>query len=318
MAGSDDDGVGAAAERLSVRGRLWRAAMLARMGDGARTIADRLADACRFGDARSCFDAGAPLQLTVDAPGPAGLRAGVRLGPRFDARQVEQLVASPACEQLERRLAALPDGDHPSLGAWLFWTAVRTSVFVDLRDPDAGQARARLVRVLAPDEAARLHAWTPRLAGARPWALRLEADADGLRRVHVHWLLDRRASIVALAEAVAPGRWPLAARSLSTLIRDPARSGRFVVATPLDPHSSSALRLSTTGFALVPEDDAKQRALGRASAEHGGDRSFVEAMWSLARTDAPPRWRVGRACGVHVDDAVRLRWYLTPWVQPTA
>ena len=68
MAGCDDDGVGAAAERLSVRGRLWRAAMLARMGDGARTIADRLADACRFGDARSCFDAGAPLQLTVDAP----------------------------------------------------------------------------------------------------------------------------------------------------------------------------------------------------------------------------------------------------------
>lgn len=317
MARGDDDGIGAAAERLSVEGRLWRAALLARTAGDARSIARRLAGACRFGDARSCFDAGAPLQLTVDAPGPAGLRAGVRLGPRFLARQVEGLIASAPCEQLERRLAALPDGDHPSLGAWLFWTQARASVFVDLRDPDPRHAAARLQHVLSKDEAARLRELAPHMIGARPWALRLEADDAGTRRVHLHWLLDRRAAIVPLLDAIAPDRWPLVARSLAPLIRDPARSGRFVVATPLDDDSPPALRLSTTGFALVPEDDAKQRALGRATAEHGGDRSFAEAMWSLARTDAPPRWRVGRACGVHVDGAVRLRWFLTPWVQPT-
>src|SRR5205085_8449710 len=70
-------------EPADVQSTLWRAALLAGYGARARPLAARLAAATSCGAGRSCLEAGAPLQLTIDAPGPAGLRVGVRLGDRF-------------------------------------------------------------------------------------------------------------------------------------------------------------------------------------------------------------------------------------------
>ncbi|MFO0637015.1 MAG: hypothetical protein U0168_29645 [Nannocystaceae bacterium] len=300
---------------MSLHGRLWRAALLAGMGAQADPLARALARASRRGAGRSCLEAGAPLQLTVDAPGPAGLRAGVRLGGALQPDALAQLVPADDAAVLTQRLAPLPAPAHESLGAWLFWTAARQSIFVDLRDHDPDAALARLDTVLAPAERARLQRCAPPRSLARPWALRLEAQGGSLTRVHVHWLVERTAAI---DRVVAPAAWQRAARLLGRLVRVPERSGRFVIATPLDEHSAPALRLSSTAVALVPEDAAKQRALGSLAAELGGAREHVEAMWSLCRSDAPPRWRVGRAVSLHLPDdpaaPSRLRWFFVPWV----
>ncbi len=318
MEGRDDDGVGAAAERLSIEGRLWRAALLTGMGSEARPLARALASVVETGAGRSCLEAGSPIQLTVDAPGPAGLRVGVRMGAAFDPTRLAGLVPGPAIAAIRDKLAPLPAATHATLGAWLFWTAARQSVFVDLRDAAPAEALRRLDAVLDDDERARLERVRPPALLARPWALRIEAEGPTITRVHVHWLLDRSGSVRELVDAMSPGRWPDAERLLAKLVRDPSRSGRFVVATPLDHMSTPALRLSSTGVALVPEDDAKQRAMARLAAELGGRRDHVEALWSLCRSESPPRWRVGRAVELRLADTPRVRWFMTPWVLPTA
>ncbi|MBX7080015.1 MAG: hypothetical protein K1X88_12545 [Nannocystaceae bacterium] len=307
---------------MSLHGRLWRAALLAGMGAQADALARALARASERGAARSCLEAGAPLQLTGAAPGPAGLRAGVRLGGALRPEALAGLVPAEDAAALAGRLAPLPLPTHDSLGAWLFWTAARQSIFVDLRDHDPAAALARLQLVLTADERARLQRCAPPRAHARPWALRLEAQRGALVRVHVHWLVERTAAI----DGVVPSQpWRRAAQLLGRLVRVPERSGRFVIATPLESDAAPALRLSSTAIALVPEDAAKQRALGSLAAELGGAREHVEAMWSLCRSDAPPRWRVGRAVSLHLpeDPAAppRLRWFFVPWIgapAPTA
>lgn len=309
---------GAPAGRLSVEDLLLRAALLAGMGARARGLAQRLAAITTPGDARSCLEAGAPVQLTVDAPGPAGLRIGVRLGSRLTEAPLVDLVAPGPRRHLVHLLAPLPPPAYPSLGAWLFFTEHRQSIYVDLRDPDPRDALARLCAVLSPAQRRRLDAHGLPLGLARPWALRVEADDDGLCRVHLCWLVSRDAQIPALAESLAPGTWPVARQVFGQLLRSPGRSGRFVVVTPLDERSPPALRIASTGWTLVPEDDAKHRAVGAAVAALGGRRDHAEALWSLCRGAADPRWRVGRACEVRVSEAgPRLRLFLTPQVHAT-
>jgi hypothetical protein len=306
---------GAPAGGLSVEALLLRAALLAGHGAGARALARRLAAITAPGDARSCLEAGAPVQLTIDAPGPVGLRIGVRIGARVTEAPLVELVAPAQRRHLVRMLEPLPPPASPSLGAWLFWTAHRASIYVDLRDPDPRDALARLHAVLSPAHRRRLEAHGLPRALARPWALRVEADDDGPCRVHLYWLLSRDAQVPAIAESLAPGAWPVARQVLGHLLRSPGRSGRHVVVTPLDDRTPPALRIASTGLVLVPEDDAKHRAVGTAFAALGGRRDHAEALWSLCRGAAEPRWRVGRACEVRVGETgPRLRLFLTPQV----
>lgn len=325
MEGIGHQAAGAAAGGLSVEGLLLRAALLSGLGAGARALARRFAAATVAGDARSCLEAGAPLQLTIDAPGPAGLRIGVRIGSSpgqalHAARDaLDGLLAPGPRHQLLRLLAPLPPAAHASLGTWLFWTAHRQSIFVDLRDADPRDALARLHAVLGPDERRRLQARALDPAIARPWALRVEADDDGPCRLHVHWLLARHVPARTVVDGLAPGAWPRARELLGQLLRAPGRSGRFVVVTPLDDRSEPALRLASTGWTLVPEDSAKHRAVGSAFAALGGPRDHAEALWSLCRGAAGPRWRVGRACEVRVTERdARLRLFLAPQVEAEA
>lgn len=297
---------------------LLRVALLAGYGAGARTLARRFAAITAPGDARSCLEAGAPLQLTVDAPGPAGLRIGVRIGASLTEAPLAELVAPGPLHHLLRLLEPLPPASHPSLGTWLFWTEPRQSIFVDLRDPDPRDALARLHAVLGPEHRRRLQQRSPSLGLARPWALRVEADDDGPCRLHLHWLVTRDTPIRTITEALVPGAWSTAQEVLGQLLRSPDRSGRFVVVTPLDDRSEPALRVASTGWTLVPEDDAKHRAVGSVVAALGGQRGYAEALWSLCRGAAPPRWRVGRACEVRVSErGPRLRLFLTPHIDTT-
>lgn len=306
---------GAPAGGLSVEDLLLRVALLAGLGARARGLAQCFAAITTPGDARSCLEAGAPLQLTIDAPGPVGLRIGARLGPRLAEASLVDLVAPGPRRQLVRLLDPLPSPAQPGLGAWLFWTEHRQSIYVDLRDSDPREALARLHTVLSPEHRRRLDGYDLPLSLARPWALRVEADDEGPCRVHLCWLLSRDAQIPALAESLYPGAWPVARQVFGHLLRSPGRSGRFVVVTPLDDRTTPALRIASTGWTLVPEDDAKHRAVGAAVAALGGRRDHAEALWSLCRGAAEPRWRVGRACEVRVTEAgARLRLFLTPQV----
>ncbi len=295
-----------------------RAALLAGYGRDALPLARRLAAATEPGRGRSCLEAGAPIQLTVDAPGPPGLRVGLRIGDRFAEQAVQGLVPPETRRHLGKMLLPLPAADHPSLGVWLFWTEGRQSIFVDLRDPAPAAALARLHHVLSREQWARLEKVRPAAIDARPWAFRVEADAAGVCRLHVHWLIGRHAAPESLAEAIAPGCWSRAMEALACLLRWPGRSGRWVIVTPLDDYSDHALWIGNSGWTLVPEE-AKNKAIGTLMSALGGPRDHAQALWSLCRSTATPEWRVGRACELKVSinrrDGVRARLFFSPQLQ---
>ena len=271
-----------------------------------------MARVCRPGSARSCFEVGAPLQLTVDAPGPAALRVGLRVDDGLADDGLADLVEPDMLRRLRAAVGAVPRGEHDSLGTWLFLGEAERSVYLDLRDPTPAEALRRLAPLLDEDARAQLRRLQAHLVEARPWALRLDAAEDRVR-CELLWLLERTASAKALAERVAPGRWPSVMDTLAPLVPRPERAGRFVLTTPLDPSAAPRLEVATTGWTLVPENDAKHRAVGRAVAALKGPRSHAQVLWSLCRSTAGPRWRVGRAAEARVHDAgPSLRLYLNP------
>ncbi len=301
-----------------VEALLLRTALLAGYGRDAQPLARRLARATAAGSARSCFEAGTPIQLSVDAPGPPAFRVGLRVGERFDAQSIEGLVPPRTLEHLARFLEPLPAAEHRGLGAWLFWTEARQSVFVDLRDPSPEVALARLHRILSREQRQRLEQVCLPALTARPWSCRIEADDTGVHRVAVHWLLSRHAPPESLAETIAPGCWVHAMQGLGHLLRWPGRSGRWVFVTPLDEDDGRALRVGNSGWTLVPEDEAKHRAVGDLMSALGGPRDYAQALWSLCRGAASPQWRVGRTCELMVKadetKSVRARLFFSPEV----
>ena len=82
------------------------------------------------------------------------------------------------------------------------------------------------------------------------------------------------------------------------------------------------MRIGSTGWLLVPENEEKHRAVGELMGALDGPRDYAEALWSLCRGLAAPAWRVGRACEVTVGlgrtDLVRARLFFTPEVQARA
>ena len=317
MAALERPAARADAEHLGLEATLWRVALLAGYGAGAREIARRLAAVTRSGGGRSCLEAGAPLQLTVDAPGAALLRVGVRLGDDLSDPSLAGLMPPAALRSVRAYLAPLPRARHSSLGAWLFWSERQHYVFVDLRDPVAADALGRLEGILDADQRTRLARLAALREYARPWALRVDAGEHGVGKVHLHWLIERGQAPAAVAELIAPGAWRHAVGVLGNLLRRPESSGRWVVATPLDAISEPALRLGTTGWALAPEeppdDDRKHRAVAEVMRSLDGPRDYAEALWSMCRGAALPGWRVGRACELRVrGDSVRARLFFTP------
>ena len=296
-----------------MQGLLFRAALLA--GEGARAApwAQRMASAVGEAPARSCLDAGAPVQLTLDAPGRVRLRAGVALGERDLPQRLAMLLPPALADRLSTAAAAMPAPAHAGLGHWLYASGDGPSLYLDLRDPQPVDAMSRLLAVLSAAQQARLRALRPRLGEVRPWVLQWQAGpGHATLRPLVHWLLPRGMPAQALLERLAPGAWPQVTALLGLLLRRPQASGRWVVATPLD--DGEDLRVGNSGWALVPEDEAKHRAVGALMAALGGPRDHAEAMWSLCQGGSTPGHRVGRACELKLigHEVVRARLFLAP------
>jgi hypothetical protein len=221
------------------------------------------------------------------------------------------------------------------MGTWLFWSPRGASVYVDMRDAEPAAALGRLQPLLTPAQQAALQHWRTRVGLARPWACRLDADDDaggdalddagdqgrtdnGGLRVQLHWLYPRGDDPSTLLQHWRPGAWDEVLGLLGHLLKRPERAGRWVLATPLDDEGPQALHVGNSGWALVPEDEAKHRAIASLAAALGARADQAQALWSLCRATAAGRGhRMGRACEIRLSGAgqpapPRARLFISP------
>lgn len=301
---------------MNVEDLLLRAALLAGHGRDAAPLAAHLAQISSSAAGRSCVEAGAPLQISVDAPGPPSLRVGVRIGDRIDAAAMEGLVPSDTLGQFANAFDNIPPGDHDGFGWWFFWMQHRKSLLADLRDPSPGAAAERIRRALDPTARSFFDDHRARLSSARPWAYEIEADDNGSSRTRLYWLVSRHSDAKPLVEEFRPGAWNQVVDALSRLLRRPEKAGRWLIMTTLE--AEPELRVGNSGWTLTPEDEGKHRAVGAIMRDFGGPRDYAEAMWSFCRGAAAPAWRVGRTCEVIPSESgPSVRLHFTPEVQAT-
>jgi hypothetical protein len=304
---------GAITKLLNIEDLLLRAGLLAREGQNARPLAERMARVARAGGGRSCFEGGGALQFSVDAPGEPELNVGIRLGDDPDRAALAELVDASCWAQLENVVEDLPEARHGGLGSWLQWRKDRQALFFDLRDRDPVAARQRLDCVLDDTERQALDRIRPPTDYAREWAAKITCDHSGRRKLSVYWLLHRFSLAENLAERQAPGSWPQITQALGVLLRRPGRSGRWAVTTEIGDETRTRLRFNNTAWVLVPEDAQKQRTIGALMDRYSGPRRYAESLWSLCRGVSTPKWKVGRTCEVSVSqDRVATRLYFAP------
>jgi hypothetical protein len=309
--GPNDAGV----TQLDLEGLLFRVALLCGYGAQARELAARMTSVCQGNVGRSCVDAGAPVQITVEAPGEADLRVGLRLGNRLEEARLRTVLSDERAAGFLKAYSGLVPADHPSLGFWLFWSGSRQSIFADLRDPEVATAIQRVCPILRPSEQARLDAIQSLHLGGRPWGISLELDGDGPRRTTLYWFMSRSREASACVESLCPGGWRQVVDVLGNLLALPGQSGRWLVAIPLAPsHEWDQLWVGNSAWGLVPENQ-KHRAVGSLMARFQGPRDYAEALWSFCRASAEPSWRIGRTCEVGLGKGgPRVRLLLTPQV----
>jgi hypothetical protein len=302
--------------QLDLEGTLFRAALLCGYGAEAGPLAARMASACQGSGGRSCVDAGAPLQMTVEAPGETELRVGLRLGKNLEEARLRILLSDDRAAGFLDAYSRLASADHASLGFWMFWSRHRQSVFADLRDPEPASAVKRVRPVLDPPEQARLDAILSFAPGGRPWGVSLELDRDHARRTYLYWFMSRPREASACVESFCPGGWQQVVEVLGHLLTLPGQSGRWLVGIPLAPSGEwDRLWVGNSAWGLVPENDQKHRAVGSLMTRFGGPRDYAEALWSLCRGSAELNWRVGRTCEVGLGSGdPRVRLLLTPQV----
>ena len=301
--------------QLDLEGTLFRVALLCGYGAQAKDLAARMTSVCQGNVGRSCVDAGAPVQITVEAPGEADLRIGLRLGKSLEEAHLRALLPDGRAAGFVQAYSGLASADHPSLGYWLFWSRNRQSIFADLRDPDPTAAGQRVRPILHPSEQARLDVIQSLNLGGRPWGISLELDGDGPRRTYLYWFTSRSREASACVESLHPGGWHQVVDVLGNLLSLPGQSGRWLVAIPLAPsHERDGLWVGNSAWGLVPENQ-KHRAVGSLMARFRGPRTYAEALWSFCRSSAEPSWRVGRTCEVGLGKGgPRVRLLLTPQV----
>ena len=299
---------------LNAYDTLFRAALLCGYGAQAKDLAARMASVCHEGDGRSCVEAGTPLLITVEAPGEAQLRVGLRLGETLHKAALEALTPEPRAAALANAFAALPASQHTGLGYWIFWSLGRQAVFVDLRDPEPDRALERARLVLVPSEQARLNRVLSSATAGRPWGLSIEFDRNNRRITHLYWFTSKPASAASLVDAFVPGGWRQVLEVLSHLLSLPGQSGRWLLAIPLEStEEENCLWVGNSAWGLVPEDDRKHRAIAQLMMRYGGPRDFAEALWSFCQGASESGWRVGRSCEAGVRaEGPRARLLLTP------
>jgi hypothetical protein len=298
----------------------YHAALLAGEGARARETAYFVGAAARTGEGRSCLDAGASLQLFLDAPGPPSLRFAVRLDDAAleapaglalglaDDDDVRALVDAA-------RTMALPRAKG-TFGLW-FLRDEGATLAADMRGGSHATAAERLRPLLASRAQALLDRYLATLDGATPWAVILVARGGRVGSVQMRW---------SLARGLHPARvfrssgwedaWDLASDVLTRVLGEPPteHTRPWQVVTRLD--EEGPVCFATSAWSRRLDLDAKRERLVSAFEALGGPSRQVDATWRLLRQFAPEerRWTIGRGLEVRADrDAgVRLRAVLVP------
>jgi hypothetical protein len=310
----------AGAARIDLEGTLFRAALLSGFGSQASELAATMASVCHAGGGRSCVEAGAGLQIILEAPGNPELRVGLRLGDRLDKTSLSRLMPAERAAAMERSYGGMASKEDFSLGYWLIWSRHSQSIFADLRDTNPAQAVERLRAILDHRERQRLETILSCPGGGRPWGLLVEPGDDGVRRLQLYWYIGLAEAAKRMVEEFSRAGWGQVVEVLSHLLILPGQSGRWLLGIPLNPaDEESCLWVGNSAWGFVPEDDRKHRAIGHLLGKLGGKRDYAEAMWSFCQGAAEPGWRLGRTCEVGLGKGgLRARLLLTPQVHAGA
>lgn len=301
---------------LAVRETLYLAALLGGEGARAAALAERGASVLTAMRGRSCIEAGAPLQLTADAPGPPGLRFGL---PVSDPGA---LLDGASAESVRRALSRLgPSSFAPShpLGLWAFRGPHGGSVHADVRDGSARVALGRAAPLLGEEGRSRLAHVAESLDGVEPWTLGLTPrEGPCAVRLGLRLFREREPGPVAARLGLA-AEYAHAEPLLAALLggRPSARHQPWLLRVTLEGPQGPELRLGTSFWSRRPDDDTKRALLRDAMVREGGDADHAEALHSLLRGRVPPgrRWIVLRAFEVHVARGTRrLRSIFVPWL----
>jgi hypothetical protein len=270
------------------------AALLARLGAGARAAADDIRDlvAHAANPGRTCIDAGDQLLLSLVAPGDRSLRVLARCGTRSQG------------VMCWRRFYARPGAPAET------WSSETYSGDADpgwLRALDLAKRNGTTETILR---------WQAVLgARGRIYSTNWRAAGECLHFT-VSWQLHRGFPPQDALRALGlPDVWPAALPVFQELLgfAPGPRSAPWSVSLGLAP-GALQVRLGTTLWALQPEATEKRRRLVALVGRLGGDPRFAEAVYKLAESACPSARRraLGRAVEVEVapGEAPRAEFYV--------
>jgi hypothetical protein len=310
--------------RSAIERLVFHAALLGGEGGAAREIAHFVAAAAQGGNGRSCLDAGVPLEIFLEAPGPPSFGFAVRLGdaraPSFEA--MEGLVADDDARALAEAMGAMGwEGEGSTFGVWLARDRRGSTLIADVRAASGEVALNHVRRRLSLSACTRLDRYEAALPGASPWGLSMTARDGSVRSIEMRWLLDRRSDPARSARAVGPeAAWKSMARVLEEVLGGPMseRAHPWLAATRLDEEEPP--RMATSAWSRRLDLDPKRARLVEVFESLHGPAKQADATWRLLRNAVPEgqRWVIGRGLEASVDDRgeVSLRAVLVP--SPTA
>src|SRR5579859_4980810 len=279
---------------------IYYTALLAGLGARVQSLVDELPiDNHQLNSvSRTCIDAGNTLMFSLLAPAGRSLRLLSRLPDSIEEPGVNLWMRTYVTEQgpAERWMTRTFMGE--SALAWQHALRVAQSV--------GGEETFR-----------RLHG----ILGPRGRIYDITASQDSnTPRGWVGWQMDRRSSPEeALTACGVPGTWraavPLFEQVLGHSVHQ--RYGPWSISWTLD-SEQPFLRIGTTGWARIREDEAKRKRLVSTVTSMGGDGRFAEALYKLIDADRPPHLpsRIGRAIEIEfIDDQLHaVEFYLcVPW-----
>jgi len=267
------------------------------------------------------LDAGAPIQLLLDAPGPPSLSFGVRLDDSHIplAIQIPDGLADDSDTQalmaVARAIDFRPSSD--TFGVWLLRDAEGASLVADVRAASGQAALQRFTALLSSAARARAERWLASLDGAVPWAVAVNARGGRVHAVHLRWSLRRGVAPATVTRAFATeGAWGEARAVFEQVLGEaPTEHSRpWQIATRLD--EEGPVCIATSAWARRLDTEVKRARLVSAFEQLGGPSRQVDATWRLLRQQIPPNvhWMVGRGLEVRVGggEPLALRAVLVP------
>jgi hypothetical protein len=242
----------------------------------------------------------------------------LRLGESIDPGALSALLGDPPARRILDAYARVRAADLqlPAAPAWLFWSASGHELAIPL-DPSRRETALALASQLLGEQRRRLRRPQAAIAAhTRAWALSFASESaqpEAGLHPRLASLVERTVGIDQLAERAGLAGWPLARRTALQVLGRNGLGGRWLVTESLDADTPSVLRIGASAWALVPDDDRKRDHFATICETLLGPRSWAESLWTLCRSNAGPRCRVGRAIELRIsDDQIGARWFLVP------